>query len=121
MTLLNRRGFVKTILTTAAGTTSYGVLSHGLPREETDQREAASSVNLENGGQHLTFPRWHSPDIPELLAYWKRVEAFDPFANPYRCRAILPASDLLDQTSGECRSLRRSGGSQKFGRNTVAV
>jgi hypothetical protein len=54
MRLLNRRGFVKTIVTTAAGTTSaYAVLGHGLPCEETDQREAASSVELESGGQQL--------------------------------------------------------------------
>lgn len=54
MTLLNRRGFVKTVLTTAAGTTSAcAVLRHGLPREETDKGEAAYSMNLENGGQQL--------------------------------------------------------------------
>lgn len=62
MTLLNRRGFVKTILTTAAGTTSaYAVLGRGLPLEETDQGETASSLNLENGGQQLRLSSVGAP------------------------------------------------------------
>lgn len=62
MTLFKRRGFVKTILTTAAGTTSaYAVLGRELPLEETDQGETASSLNLENGGQQLRLSSVGAP------------------------------------------------------------
>lgn len=49
MTILNRRGFVKSILTTAVGAPSaYAAFSRGVFSNESDPVQ-----NLENGGQQL--------------------------------------------------------------------
>src|SRR5262249_41230253 len=56
MTILNRRGFVKTFLVTAAGAApAYAALGPGELLRDRLTSDTAASVNLENGEQQLRF------------------------------------------------------------------